>query len=217
MSAIAFAQRRPLTTRLATAIPIAILWVFFASANLSNWRATHRPIGLGATALELLVACLFVFRRSPWLVSKSRVAWIAATIGTFGMVAGRPAFAPVADLEWLYSGMQIAGAVVSAAAVIALGRSFGIVAANRGIQTRGPYRWVRHPLYSGYVLTEIGYLLENPSLRNCCLFAVVMSFQAVRIVEEERTLSEDPAYRRYCEQVGSRIVPSIRRMRSSTS
>lgn len=211
MSAIAFSVRRPLTTRLATAVPVAILWVFFASANFSNWRATHRPIGLGATALELMVAALFVFRRSPWLVSKSPVAWTAAVIGTFGMVAGRPAYAPVGGLELLYGGMQIVGAIVSAAAVIALGRSFGIVAANRGIQTRGPYRWVRHPLYTGYAVTEIGYLLENPSVRNWCLFAVVMTFQAIRIVEEERTLKEDPAYRAYCEQVRSRVVPSLRR------
>jgi protein-S-isoprenylcysteine O-methyltransferase Ste14 len=68
---------------------------------------------------------------------------------------------------------------------------------------------VRHPLYSAYVVTEIGYLLENPSLRNWCLFAVVMAFQAVRIVEEERTLAEDPAYREYREQVRSRILPYI--------
>jgi protein-S-isoprenylcysteine O-methyltransferase Ste14 len=209
VSAVAIALRRPLATRVATALPVAILWVFFASANFSNWRATHRPIGLGATVLELLVAALFVFRRSPWIVSRSPVAWGAAAIGTFGMVAGRPAYAPVAGLEVLYSGMQIAGAVISGAAVIALGRSFGIVAANRGIRTNGPYRWVRHPLYTGYAMTEIGYLLENPSLRNWCLFAVVMTFQAVRIVEEERTLADDPAYRKYCVKVKSRVVPFV--------
>jgi protein-S-isoprenylcysteine O-methyltransferase Ste14 len=208
MNAIAFSVRRPLTTRLVTAVPVAILWVFFASANFSNWRATHRPIGLGATALELMVAALFVFRRSPWMVSRSPLAWTAAAVGTFGMVAGRPAYDPVAGLEILYSGLQVAGALVSAAAVIALGRSFGIVAANRGVRTSGPYRWVRHPLYSGYALTEIGYLLENPSARNACLFAVVMAFQAVRIVEEEQTLAEDPEYRRYSARVRGRIVPA---------
>ncbi len=52
-------------------------------------------------------------------------------------------------------------------------------------------------------------MLENPSLRNWCLFGVVMTFQVIRIVEEERTLAEDPAYREYRERVRSRILPYV--------
>lgn len=198
-----------MTTRVVTAAPIAVLWMLFAIANFENWRATHRPIGLGATALELAVATLFIVRRAPWIVSRSPVAWAAAALGTFGMLAARPAYHPIGGLELLYSGMQGVGALLAGVAVISLGRSFGIVAANRGIRTGGPYRFVRHPLYSAYLITEAGYLLENPSLRNGCLFAVVMAFQGVRIVEEERTLAEDPAYREYRERVRSRILPYV--------
>ena len=206
---MAFAARRPLATRVATSAPVAVLWLAFAVANFQNWRETHRPVGLGATALELLIATLFVVRRSPWVVSRLPLAWLAAAIGTFGMLAARPAYHPVGGFELLYSGLQLVGALLAAFAVITLGRSFGIVAANRGIRTGGPYRFVRHPLYSAYILTETGYLLENPSLRNWCLFGVVMAFQAVRIVEEERTLAEDPAYREYRLRVRSRVVPYL--------
>lgn len=209
MSVVAFAARRPVATRIATSAPVTGLWLLFAAANFENWRDTHRLTGLGATALELLVATLFVLRRSPWVVSRSPLAWTAATIGTFGMLAARPAYHPLGSLELLYGGLQVAGALLAAYAVISLGRSFGIVAANRGIRTGGPYRVVRHPLYSAYILTEVGYLLENPSLRNWCLFGVVMVFQAVRIVEEERTLAGDPAYREYCLRVRSRVVPYL--------
>ena len=209
MSVIAFAARRPLATRVATSAPVAVLWLFFAAANFENWRTTHRPVGLGATALELLIATLFIVRRSPWVVSRSPLAWGAAAIGTFGMLAARPAYHPLGHLELLYGGMQVVGALFAASAVLSLGRSFGIVAANRGIRTGGPYRLVRHPLYSAYILTETGYLLENPSLRNWCLFGVVMVFQAVRIVEEERTLAGDPAYREYCLRVRSRVLPYL--------
>jgi protein-S-isoprenylcysteine O-methyltransferase Ste14 len=209
VSVVAFAARRPVATRLATSAPVAVLWLFFAVSNFENWRATHRPVGLGATALELLVATLFVLRRSPWVVSRSPLAWLAAAIGTFGMLAARPADHPLGSLGMLYSGLQIIGALLAGFAVISLGRSFGIVAANRGIRTGGPYRFVRHPLYSAYILTEIGYLLENPSLANWCLFGVVMAFQGVRIVEEERTLEADPAYREYRLRVRSRVVPYL--------
>jgi protein-S-isoprenylcysteine O-methyltransferase Ste14 len=195
--------------RVATSAPIGVLWLAFAAANFQYWRTTHRPIGLGSMALELLVATLFVIRRSPWVVSRSPRAWGAALIGTFGMLAARPAYHPIAGLELLYGSVQLVGAVIAAAAVISLGRSFGIVAANRGIRTRGPYRFVRHPLYSAYILTETGYLLENPSVRNWCLFGIVMVFQAIRIVEEERTLGEDPAYQEYRRRVRSRVVPYV--------
>lgn len=209
MSAIAFAARRPVAARIATSAPVAVLWLLFAWANFENWHTTHRPTGLGATALELLVATLFAVRRSPWVVSRSPRAWCAAAIGTFGMLAARPAYHPIGGLGLLYGGMQAVGALFAAAAIISLGRSFGIVAANRGIRTRGAYRFVRHPLYSAYILTETGYLLENPSLRNWSIFAIVMMFQMVRILEEERTLAEDPAYREYCLRVRSRVVPYV--------
>lgn len=209
MSVVEFAARRPVATRVVSSAPVALLWLLFAVANLSNWRATHHPIGLGATALELVVAALFIVRRSPWVVSRSPLAWVAAAVGTFGMLASRPAYDPVGGLALLYSGLQVVGAVLAGAAVITLGRSFGIVAANRGIRTSGPYRVVRHPLYSAYILTETGYLLENPSIRNACLYAIVMAFQVVRIFEEERTLIDDSAYREYRSRVRSRIVPGV--------
>jgi protein-S-isoprenylcysteine O-methyltransferase Ste14 len=93
--------------------------------------------------------------------------------------------------------------------LLSLGRSFGLVAANRGVRTGGLYRYVRHPAYSGYILAYSGYVLENPSLRNACLFAVVLVFEGVRIVEEERTLAGDPAYQEYRRRVRSRVVPYL--------
>jgi protein-S-isoprenylcysteine O-methyltransferase Ste14 len=209
VSAVVFGARRPVVTRVATSAPVALLWLLFAAANFGDWRSTHRPTGLGATALELVVAALFVLRRSPFLVSRSRLAWGAAAIGTFGMLAARPAYDPVGGLGGLYSGMQIAGAIFASVALLSLGRSFGLVPANRGIRTGGLYRYVRHPVYSGYILAGLGYVLENPSLQNSCVFGIATAFQGVRIVEEERTLAEDPAYQAYSRRVRSRVVPYL--------
>ena len=54
---------------------------------------------------------------------------------------------------------------------LALGRSFGIVAANRGVVSSGPYRLVRHPIYLGYLVTHAGFLLSNMSARNVLVYA----------------------------------------------
>jgi protein-S-isoprenylcysteine O-methyltransferase Ste14 len=188
-------------------LPITALWLLFAFANVESWRKTHQPIGLGATMMELVVAALFVLRRRPLTISRSPLAWSAAVVGTFGMLGARPHYAPVATLEPVYIVMQLAGAGLATWSVIALGRSFGLVAANRGISTRGPYRFVRHPLYAGYLLTESGYVLENPTGRNTALFLLVMAVQAVRIVVEERWLMLDPAYRDYARVVRCRVIP----------
>lgn len=125
------------------------------------------------------------------------------------MLAARPAYGPIGGFEGIFAGLQVVGAVFASIALLSLGRSFGLVAANRGIRTSGAYRYVRHPVYSGYILVDIGYLLENPSLRNACLFVVVVVFQVVRMVEEERTLAKDPAYQAYCRRVRNRVVPYL--------
>jgi protein-S-isoprenylcysteine O-methyltransferase Ste14 len=209
VSVVAFAERRPVVSRVAASLPVAALWVFFASANLATWRTTHRPVGLGATVLELTIAVLFALRRPAWTTSRSVVAWGATVIGTFGMLAARPAYDPVLGLGSLYLALQLAGAAVALAAALTLGRSFGLVAANRGVCISGLYAVVRHPIYAGYLLAGIGYVLENPSLRNCVLFVAVLGFQAVRIVTEEQCLSADPVYRAYRERVTRRVVPFV--------
>jgi protein-S-isoprenylcysteine O-methyltransferase Ste14 len=209
IAAAATPRPRALARRLVTSLPVTVLWLLFAVSNFENWRATHVPLGLGATALELVIAFLFVVRREAVTTSRSPLAWTAATVGTFGMLGARPHYAPVAGMEPLYILLQLAGAALTAWAVFHLGRSFGLVAANRGIRTHGPYRYVRHPLYAGYLLAETGYLLENPSLRNGVLYMLVMAVQGVRMVVEERWLAHDPGYRSYLAAVRWRIFPFI--------
>ena len=50
----------------------------------------------------------------------------------------------------------VSGSAVALAAKAFLGRSFGLVAANRGVKDAGIYRFVRHPMYLGYMLSHLG-------------------------------------------------------------
>jgi protein-S-isoprenylcysteine O-methyltransferase Ste14 len=101
------------------------------------------------------------------------------------------------------------GLFVQIAAKICLGRSFGLIAANRGVKSQGPYRFVRHPMYAGYTLTHIGLFLSMPSLKNALLYSLALSFQLVRIVREEAVLRQDAEYRAFAEQVRFRLVPKL--------
>jgi protein-S-isoprenylcysteine O-methyltransferase Ste14 len=205
----ALAVRRGPWPSLVLAAPLAAIWFFFAAANFMEWQRTGKPTGLGATVLELTVGLFFIFRRPAESTSRSPLAWSATAIATFGMLAARPGGEALASLQPLYTGLQLGGLVFALASIAALGRSFGLVAANRGIRTGGPYQLVRHPLYAAYFLTQAGYVLESPTARNCAIIGAVVIFQLVRVHTEEQCLGHDPVYVAYRKRVRWRIVPLV--------
>ncbi|CAN0500048.1 unnamed protein product [Phaeothamnion confervicola] len=102
-----------------------------------------------------------------------------------------------------------AGFAVSLGAKLSLRRSFGVVAANRGIKKSGLYAVVRHPMYLGYFLTNGGMILLNPSLWNAALLAAWTACQIYRIHAEERMLMQDADYRGHAEKVRFRLLPFV--------
>ncbi|MFN8559841.1 MAG: hypothetical protein U0531_21655 [Dehalococcoidia bacterium] len=132
---------------------LAALLVFFASVHFSQWLATGRPVGLGLMAQETLSALLFVIRRRARGTSSDPVAWVATVLGSFGMFAVWPSPAPLFGLSPLYTALQFVGVTGALLSLSSLGRSFGLVAANRGVQTGGMYTLVRHQIYQlhGYL------------------------------------------------------------------
>jgi protein-S-isoprenylcysteine O-methyltransferase Ste14 len=179
----------------------------FAWANFSHWRATGAPSGLGLTLLEGWAAVLFLTRRTPHELSLRPIAWIAAPIGSFAMLLARPTDGGLP--HGACEAVQLVGLLIALASLGTLGRSFGIVAANRGVKTTGPYRFVRHPAYLGYLISYIGYVAENPSVPNLALLSLSTVFQLVRIREEERLLASDSEYESYRRSVRHRLVPLI--------
>ncbi len=103
----------------------------------------------------------------------------------------------------------LTGAAISFLAKIFLGRSFGIVPANRGVKRYGVYRFVRHPMYLGYILNQLGFLLFFFSLYNVAVYTVAWIAFWLRAKEEEKFLEADEEYRTYREKVRYRLFPGI--------
>ncbi len=186
---------------------LVTMFVLFAWANFSHWRSTGKPSGLGTTALEAWAAMLFLVRRSPERLSVRPLAWIAAPVGSFAMLLARPHGGGLPQLPCEL--LQLAGVLLALVSLATLGRSFGLVAADRGLKTRGPYRLVRHPAYAGYLVAYTGYVLENPSAANAALLLLSTVFQLIRIREEEAVLDGDAAYSGYRRSVPYRLVPRL--------
>ncbi len=105
--------------------------------------------------------------------------------------------------------LLLMGTILQVHAKLVLGRSFGCVPANRGLKLNGPYRFVRHPMYAGYLLGHIAFLMMNPTAWNWVVYAACYSLQIPRMLTEERLLSEDHRYRAYQSAVTYRLIPGL--------
>jgi protein-S-isoprenylcysteine O-methyltransferase Ste14 len=76
--------------------------------------------------------------------------------------------------------------------------------------TSGPYRWVRHPLYSVTLFTMIGFTLLSANWFIGAMTLVMFSILAVRTTTEEAKLIEryGDEYRAYMQRTG-RFVPRM--------
>jgi protein-S-isoprenylcysteine O-methyltransferase Ste14 len=95
------------------------------------------------------------------------------------------------------------GYALAAWSVVSLGRSFALLVSVRTIVRRGPYRWVRHPMYLGYLLLFAGIAIAAPSPGVIVLCAIYLVLTVWRAVLEERALARhSEQYRDYARRTG---------------
>jgi protein-S-isoprenylcysteine O-methyltransferase Ste14 len=182
---------------------------WFARASLEFYLHTHRLIGAAFCVEQAWFVIAFLVRRPPRAVGRHLGNWLLAAGGTFGGLLFRPEGAhPQWGVEAGLS-LQLIGLAFAILSLAALGRSFGFVAADRGLVTRGPYSVIRHPVYAAYVLIQVGYLLQAVSARNVVVLAFVICCNAGRAVAEERVLAGSSAYGQYRHRVRWRMLPGV--------
>jgi protein-S-isoprenylcysteine O-methyltransferase Ste14 len=179
------------------------LWLIYSVAD----TIAAEPFNLLLLFSELLVVC-FVLVRRPGRALNTPRAWALAAAGSFTPLLVLPGGVSLVPLS-VGAPLMATGVVLSVAAKATLRRSFGIVAANRGVQIGGPYGLVRHPMYAGYLSTHIGFLLLQFTAWNALIYGCCWMAMLLRIDAEEGILREDPTYRAYCERVRYRLLPGI--------
>ncbi|SCV00683.1 conserved membrane hypothetical protein [Cupriavidus necator] len=188
----------------------AILLAAFAYAAVLQWLANPTRI----TLLLLVLASSLTLGLSLFVRVPKRRDWHPVTVfcsvgGTYYCLAVQLAPGEHLVPEMFGAGLQIVGILWQIYAKVSLRWSFGILPANRGIVSSGAYRFVRHPIYLGYFIADVGFLLTNFGVQNLLVYTGLYALQAVRINREEKLLSDDPEYRRYREKVRFRALPGV--------
>lgn len=167
------------------------------------------------TALALTFYALAIWcylRRGPAVATSDSVTAHAAAITAtwlpfpFPLLQGAssgPGRQALADVL-LYCGM-----VWALWSLRCLDRNMSILAQARGVVVRGPYRWVRHPLYTGEMVSALGLAIAADSYSALALWIAVCSLQAYRALREEQVLLRAlPAYRRYRSRTAA-LLPGV--------
>ncbi len=198
-------------------IPFAVLMLVFHSASLA-----HHAAGGAVTALRWLgVAGVCAFytlliwsylRRGPAVAtSRSVTAHACAVVATLTPIAMPllQATPPGLGQQLAADSLVLAGVAWSVWSIHCLGTNLSVLAQARGIADRGPYRWLRHPLYAGEIVSALGLAIAAWSPAALGLWLMLCAMQGYRALREEQVLlGALPGYRAYRARTAA-LLPGI--------
>jgi protein-S-isoprenylcysteine O-methyltransferase Ste14 len=219
--------RRVVQVLIVTGFQAAIL---FVAAGRPDWLWGWLFIGLYLAGM--VINAVLLLRHNPELVAERSRAegmkgWDKIVGGTFGLLyfVGIPLVSGL-DVRYGWTAAFPWALHLAGAGIFALG--FGLiiwsmvanahfatvvrVQADRGhtVCDTGPYRYVRHPGYSGGLLHALGVPLILGSLWGLVPGGSAALFMILRTALEDRTLQQElPGYADYARQTSYRLVPGI--------
>ena len=217
-------------------LTIIAMWVvvagfIFVLARSSGWTLGWIYVGLFVGARGITEACLLIwnpglFWRRQGMGSGMRTwdkVWLAVFLTSFFavlFVAVRNFDMPAVELGWpgiawltglalyvsgwtLFSGSSIANPFFEKAVRIQTDQGHHVI-------DSGPYAYIRHPGYVGFIVTFLATPLLLPSFWMCVLSLIAALLLVIRTALEDRTLqAELPGYAEYATRVRFRLMPGI--------
>lgn len=153
------------------------MMIGFGVMALYRWHQTQLLFFLLLVLRDFTAGYFFLKRNAATekatLVS-SIMAYVSSAIPLlyFGAIGTSKTLVLGADL------LSIIGFLMVVFATLELGTSIGIAPANRGLVRSGIYRHIKHPMYTGYVISEAALILLNPL--NAALFVGSFSLYFLR-------------------------------------
>jgi protein-S-isoprenylcysteine O-methyltransferase Ste14 len=208
----------------------ALAAILFGAAGRLDWLAAWVLVGLYAAYLLAVMA--WGLRHAPELLAeRGRVAanvktWdkivnalyailIVLLLVVAGLDAGRYRWSSMAlalQLAGLLGLMAAGWAIWWCIATNAYASRWARIQEDRGqhVVSSGPYRIVRHPMYTAIILLVFCLALELGSWWSLLPAGLIAALFVVRTALEDRMLHEElSGYRAYASQVRHRLLPGI--------
>jgi protein-S-isoprenylcysteine O-methyltransferase Ste14 len=177
-----------------------------------RWVVGHVNFPRAALGLQLLVIIIvMVLRTPPVRVTPNPWYWLLAFVTTYATLGFSAYAEPGVTLISPIVGNSVAvlSIIIILYSLLSLGRNIGFIPAQRRVVTRGAYRFVRHPIYTGTFVSLLAFVLRAFSAFNVTVAAALVVLLMLRGVIEERFLGEDAAYAAYLQEVRWRWIPWI--------
>lgn len=180
--------------------PALRAWMLFVDATLKT--------------LLMTAFAVFIYKRKPSRSpARSPLAFLACAAAILPAIWLAPLPGADAALWAIVAGesLVILAGGFTLASVLCLGTCFGVLPEVRGLVMRGPYRYVRHPVYVGEILAFAGFVLASQRLTNIVPLIVFVAAQMVRLRMEEKVLRAE-----FPQEYGAfaartpRLVPRLR-------
>jgi protein-S-isoprenylcysteine O-methyltransferase Ste14 len=84
--------------------------------------------------------------------------------------------------------LLVGGTAWSVWSLRSLGKNLSVLAQARSVVQDGPYRWVRHPLYSGEIVCCLGLALAAGTAAAAGVWLTLVALQVYRARREEQIL-----------------------------
>lgn len=207
-----FARSKEIFAKCAALWPWADRVLILTTFSIVLVRLYGKPIDLSIASLAFPLFFLIIVFRSPLLTGPP-----PTLSGFIGMVISYPALAFLQFPSQIPSQIALGPAgVVFLATVLfyvmflawafySIGRSFAIFPSARIVVTAGPYNFVRHPIYSGYLHFAMCYTVLTPTLRNISVTALFALGLLLRAKCEEGLLLRADAYGPFRNRVKNRF------------
>src|SRR6266850_1841618 len=183
----------------AALLPVILgLSYFFSELVLAfSRRSRAKTVSKDANSLRVLWFAIIV---SIWLSIQAKERWPNAVLP--------PWFVPIGVV------LFVGGMILRWYSIIHLGRFFTVnvaIAADHQLVDTGPYRFVRHPSYTGALLAFIGFAMVLRNWASVLIISLPVAFAFLyRINVEERALIQalGERYRAYMKRT-KRLIPLL--------
>lgn len=180
----------------------------------------------GLIVLNILIVLAFLallpYRRPTKSLWRSRGTFVAFVIALMTEMFGWPLLifliAPLVDIPVIAPSIRQAighwpasvGTGLSILGIVLIAIGWQKIHRAQGMVTTGPYRYMRHPQYTGILLFTLGWILHWPSLVTLVLWPVLVGAYVWLAKAEERQAEQEfgTAYLEYAART-KRFVPFV--------